>query len=358
MKKVAILNFQYTTKNYGAVLQAAALEHTCRKLGHEAWHLDYIGKPRFSLKSEVGQLLRKLGLRRTPKAQRVANKKTFERFRNGFIKRTQRIQSPREFSAIASEFDAAIVGSDQVWRPAFAIDALAFFLGYVPQGIDRIAYAASFGTASWEQIENTVLTEAVRRELKLFKAISCREDSGVEICKDVFGVEAAHVLDPLLLVDGQFFHNILGKSSRKSSANLIYYKLDSSPEFVQDLEVISSDFGSDAVNIYFKNSNVLAFNEVPDWLTMILDAEVVITDSFHCICLALRFGKEVIFCPNEKRGRTRLDSLFRMFDIELEQLAIDLKTPMFKLVGHGDINAILEKQRLKSIEFLSEALNG
>jgi hypothetical protein len=50
MKKVGILNFQYSTHNYGAVLQAAALEHICRQLGHEAAHLDCIARPKVSLK--------------------------------------------------------------------------------------------------------------------------------------------------------------------------------------------------------------------------------------------------------------------------------------------------------------------
>ncbi|MDY7116707.1 hypothetical protein RAN53_10125 [Halomonas sp. SSL-5] len=114
MKKVGILNFQYSTHNYGAVLQAAALEHICRQLGHDARHLDYMAKPKVSLKGRVGQLLRKLGLRKTPKANQVANEEAFERFRQSFLNRTPRITSRQQFSTVAKEFDATIVGSDQV----------------------------------------------------------------------------------------------------------------------------------------------------------------------------------------------------------------------------------------------------
>lgn len=80
MKKVGILNFQYSTHNYGAVLQAAALEHICRQLGHEARHLDYMAKPKVSLKERVGQLLRIFGLGESPKANLVADEVVFESF--------------------------------------------------------------------------------------------------------------------------------------------------------------------------------------------------------------------------------------------------------------------------------------
>lgn len=357
MKKIGILNFQYSAHNYGAVLQAAALEHTCRQLGHEPWHLDYVPERKVPLKSRVGQLLRQLGLRKTSQANRVANGKAFERFRQSFLNRTSRIKSPKQFEAIAMEFDAAIVGSDQVWRPTFARDPLAFFLGYVPNGVDRIAYAASFGKAEWEQADDIVLTEAVRQELQKFKAVSCREESGVQICRDVFGVGSEHVLDPLLLVDDPFIEKIVAKSSILHGDKLVYYKLDSSSEFQQDLKVLGKELDTDAVNIYLKDSKVREYREVPDWVALIRNSEVVVTDSFHCICLALRFGKEVIFCPNEKRGQTRLDSLFRMLNIDAERLSGDLETPMFKLTGYGNIDSTLGNLRSHSVQFLMEALN-
>src|SRR5690606_30988210 len=131
-----------------------------------------------------------LGLRKATDVVHVANTEAFERFRQDFLKRTRRITSPKQFFAVASEFDAAVVGSDQVWRPVLAKDTLAFFLKYVPEGVDRIAYAASFGSGAWEEADDIVLTEAVRRELRRFKAVSCRELSGVEICKETFGARA------------------------------------------------------------------------------------------------------------------------------------------------------------------------
>jgi len=298
-------------------------------------------------------LLRKLGLRKEFKPKKAGNEEAFERFRCNYLTRTRRLISRSDFFLIAAEFDAVVVGSDQVWRPEYTNDAIAYFLAYVPNGVGRVAYAASFGKATWDPESYPSLTDQARSELKKFKAISCREQSGVHICKDVFGVAAEQVLDPLLLVDQLFIDGIITRSSVVQGSKLIYYKLDSTVNFEEDLEAVSNEIGSDAVNIYLKGRE---FREVPDWVAFIRFSEVVLTDSYHCICLALRFGKKVIFCPNEKRGQTRLDSLFNLLNIELEPLELELKTPMYKLVAPDDIETIINKERLRSREFLIEAL--
>jgi hypothetical protein len=358
MKKVGILNFQYSNHNYGAVLQAAALEHICNELGHKATHLDYRAVSKPTVKKRIGKLLRQLGLRKTPKARHVANEAAFERFRQDFITRTQRINSPTEFTAASRKFDVVIVGSDQVWRPAYSKDPITFFLKYVPSDVDRIAYAASFGTSTWEHADDVILTRKIGLELQQFKAISCREESGVAICKDLFDVPSVHVLDPVLVVDDFFYESIFSKSSIKYPAKIVYYKLDVTSDFREDLKVLSSNIGSDAVNLYSKNHNGFEYQEVADWLSLIRLSEVVVTDSFHCVCLALRFGKEVIYCPNDKRGATRLDSLFLKFDLELIALKIKLKTSMFRINRLSDINAILESERGSSLKFLENELSS
>lgn len=162
----------------------------------------------------------------------------------------------------------------------------------------------------------------------------------------------------MLLVDDSFFEKVVNNSAIQTDAKLVYYKLDSSPEFQEDLKAVGEELGSEAVNIYLKDSSVREYREVSDWVALIRNSEVVVTDSFHCICLALRFGKEVIFCPNEKRGQTRLDSLFNMLNVDADPLAIQLKTPMFKLVRRGDISVTLEGLRSHSMKFLADSLNS
>ena len=69
MKKIGIINYQYSTHNYGAVLQAAALHHFIRnELDLEPEHINYIPRndlPKWytKIKSRARELLMALKLK-------------------------------------------------------------------------------------------------------------------------------------------------------------------------------------------------------------------------------------------------------------------------------------------------------
>jgi len=350
--KIGILNFQYSKHNYGAVLQAAALEFTLKELGHNVIHIDFEPKAKKTLRSIIGKLLRSLKIVKS-NSLKVNNSEAFENFRNNFISRTNKINSSKAFYNLAKEFDAIIVGSDQVWRPRMSSDLMAFFLSYVPESVTRISYAASFGVADWELANGSNITKKARRELKKFKAISCRELSGVQICKNTFGVDSVHVLDPLLLVDFSFYQQLMNKEIKDNSP-IVYYKLDNNDLFVA---VIKKLYDEKPRNIYFKNSINLEYEEVTTWLNYLYNSNTIITDSFHCICLGLIFSKEVIYSPNPKRGQARLDSLFSMLKISTHLVNDDKSIPLYKLEMDHNMHDYLKEKRIEDILFIKEALS-
>ncbi|MDK9688100.1 polysaccharide pyruvyl transferase family protein [Halomonas sp. LC1] len=355
MRKLGILNFQYSNHNYGAVLQAAALEYLLIAKGYDVRHIDY--QP--LKKKGVKKLLINLIKRYVP-INKNKNEEVFEHFRKKFLHRTEVVTSPSKFSKIATAFDIVIVGSDQVWRPSFSGDPVGFFLGHVPQGIRRVSYAASFGLDSWEQISDKSLTEYIKGELIKFDKISCREDSGVSICSDVFQIDSVHVLDPLLLVDQSFFDNILNESKLKNSAQknpkVVFYKLDSSDEFEKDLSIIGDKLKCVPVNLYSTDKVAREFRPVDDWVSMICDSEVIVTDSYHCVCIGLRFNKKILFCPNDKRGKARLDSLFRQLDVKVIPFEGGTKLDFYFLEKSESFMNSFEKARINSIDFLDQSL--
>jgi hypothetical protein len=319
-KKIGILNFQYSEHNYGAVLQAAALEFTLKRLGYNAEHINFIPKNKFRLKSKLKDLLVRIKIIKPEVKNRYKNDVVFEDFRNSFLTRSKKIETEEQFHQLGEFYTAIVVGSDQVWRSKMTPNPATFFLKYVPNHVERIAYAVSFGAAKWELDKDDPITKMAKEETKRFKAISCRESSGVDICNDVFGVSGIHVLDPLLLVDDEFIEKVI-ENAKPSSSNLVYYKLGSDEDFKEELAALEKIYNSNAKNIYTRDDGSNEYEDVSQWMRNIYDSEVVITDSFHCICLGLRFGKEVIYYPNPERGQARLDDLFRLFSIKTEQLA-------------------------------------
>lgn len=353
--QVGILNFQYSKHNYGAVLQAAALEYTIDSLGYDVKHIDFQPVAKSTIRSNVGKILRKLKLGRWSKSK-ILNEEAFEVFRNKFVRRTVKIHTKKEFRNLTKNMDAVVVGSDQVWRSRMSGDVLAFFLAYVPKKVKRVSYAASFGSLEWEASDDKKLTKRITRELKLFEGISVRESSGVDICKEVFNVEAMHVLDPLLLVDNGFYNKVISSSNNVEKSDVVYYKLDTDSVFYNDLQIIGEHYTAKPKNLYLKEASPDSYQEVSDWLKMIYNSKVVITDSFHCICLALIFDKIVIYCPNQVRGQARMDSLFEMFDIELNSIKFNVSSEMYLLSKPKTIDLILKEKREESLDFLVKIL--
>jgi hypothetical protein len=320
--RVALLNFHFSNNNYGAVLQAAALQYVLSKINVQAENIDISIEYNFF----VLRALKKIKNYYEAYKKNIVfrNTKVFEEFRNQWINRTNvKFYSMKDLYEFKFDYDAYIVGSDQVWRPKYIKKFYsAYFLSFVPENTKKIAYAASFGLDFWEERDNKILTKKVSSWLRKFDVISVREKSGKAICKELCGIEPEHVIDPTLLAGKDFFNKIIKeKRTPKQSENIVYYKLDSTNDFQVFLEQIEKILGIESENIYHnriqkKNLIIKEYLEVPLFLAKIRDAKLVVTDSFHCICFAILFNKPFVYYPNENRGLTRVNSLFESLKIK------------------------------------------
>ncbi len=366
--KIGVLNFQHSDQNYGAVLQAAALQSILASIGQTSEHINLIPQDRTLFRrflQNSAQFTKSiLGIiESAPKSKEV-----FESFRIKYINRTKNTyRSNEDLKNEDFHYDAVIVGSDQVWRPPTANNLLeSYFLSFAKKDVKKIAYAASFGVDYWPKENDAVLTEKVSELAKRFHRISTREDTGVEICKRHFDVEANQVLDPVLAVGREFFQNIISNEVSEPNdkyADLVYYKLDIDNTFLTCIDEISDAIDYSAENIYYLyKGKSRYYNSVPDWLSKIRNSNLVITDSFHAVCIAILFNKEFICCANKRRGLARLESLLKMLKIE-NRIHYELDSTKIKNILNSPIdyiktNSILETKRVFSIEFLKNALEN
>ena len=366
--KVGILNFHYSDRNYGAVLQAAALENILQEMDYDAEHIDFIPinnntNKLNSVKRKVGNMLRFVGLKKKVLIHEdIKNSVVFEIFRDNWITRTeQTFRSSEDLKAIKDKFISVIVGSDQVWRPHYTKDnSLIYFLSFLSPKTKRISYAASFGVDTWDEPNN--LTEKIRKELSLFDAISVRESSGVKLCSELFSIQAEHVLDPTLLVNEEFFNKIIGSTYTKEPSDMVYYKLDIDSGFIDGVKKIAVTNNYSYENIFYKRSgNTFSYTSVPEWLLKIKNSKLVITDSFHCVCFSIIFNKPFIYYPNESRGVTRIKSLLEMLGLEDRMCLTNdmLMEPSFvnNTIDYDDVHSKLKLYRQHSLTFLKEALS-
>ncbi|MFO6492280.1 polysaccharide pyruvyl transferase family protein [Hafnia alvei] len=376
-RNVGIINFQYSDHNYGAVLQAAALENFLNSKGIKALHIDYVSEPietKQDILSVMKYVFRKTGLTVILKKllgkpiiikHAIRNEKVFEDFRHKWVQRTQRFKCVDELSNTELCFDAVIVGSDQVWRPKMftrLCDYKVYFLSFLPDSVTRISYAASFGVDNWE-IESSNITNDIRSYISKFSAVSVRESSGKNICKDVFDADAEVVLDPTLLIGSDFFEQIIKKehSDDLELKEIVYYKLDVDDEFLKNITKLGHVLSKSVTNIYYnKTKSGYEYYSVSDWLNNIKKSEIIVTDSFHCVCFSILFKKEFLCCVNESRGLSRLQSLLSLLNIN-DRICFsseDFSTKLNSLepIDYENVEQHLLRLRESSERFLMNSL--
>lgn len=308
--KVGILTLPLNT-NYGGILQTYALQTLLMRMGHEVYVIERqkelpIELPLYRIPFIYGKRIVKniLGRKCTIFYEQKVNREQpfIRKYTDEFIRKYICLKRYNKLSSIKSnEYDAIVVGSDQVWRPNyFGIrDITQAYLDFaVGWDIKRIAYAASFGTEEWEYTLSQ--TKKCNRLLSLFDAVSVREDSGVDLCKKKLGVEAEHVLDPTMLLSKEDYINLfISAHTPKSKGNLLCYILDETEEKNNLLKRIVDEKRLVPFSVKSKNDDVdsLISDRVQppleQWLRGFYDADFVFTDSFHaCVFSILPINKQ------------------------------------------------------------------
>ena len=222
--KIAILT-QPLKSNYGGLLQAYALQKSLSKLGHDATTVNRFFLPKTKLKVLENFIKRVLlvyikgrkdievfPLQPSKKEQEIMATNTSAFIKNN-IALTKTISSTVELEEMIEEYDAFVVGSDQVWRPKYSPSIYNYFLDFIekdnPKKVKKLSYAASFGVDSWEFTPEE--TSKCSSLIKNFDAVSVREDSGVALCKTYLGATATHVLDPTLLLSKEDYLKLIEK---------------------------------------------------------------------------------------------------------------------------------------------------
>ena len=375
--KIGILTLPLHT-NYGGILQAYALQTVLERMGHEVvvfdtpnkmplpplWKLPLSFVKRTLLKS-MGRIDRIFIERYNNSVQPIITKEI-----QPFIDEKIHRKVFANFSKIgAREFDAIVVGSDQVWRSIYFVPMwlgfpienayLSFTKGW---NLKRISYAASFGTDKWEYNEEQTLHS--REALQMFDAVSVREENGVKLCKQYFDVDALHVLDPTMLLDvNDYIELFKQKQTPKSKGNLLNYVLDETDEIESLIKKVASmkKMVPFAVNNPYEGDNTKPLNQrikpsVEAWLRGFYDADFVITDSFHACVFSIIFKKQFIVIGNKERGMARFESLLKMFG--LEERLVDEKVDVNNLypIDYDKVYNLYGQLKERSLHFLSENL--
>lgn len=356
--KVAIVT-QPLGLNVGGMLQNLALQQALRSLGHESVTIRYqiAGPGLKDLARIAARNVRTLLRRLSGRADRMLYLCDLRPSRANlrFISRHIACTPGCGSYAPVEDAGAYVVGSDQVWRPRYNVGTLPdMFLRFAAgQKVRRVAYAASFGVGTREYDE--ALIALCSPLLAAFDAVSVRERSGVELCRDMLGrADAAFVADPTMLLTADDYRRICADIPVSGSRRVVSYILDLNTDKRTACRTFARTLGAPLRDLAPRAT-------APDrWLAAIRDAAFVVTDSFHGTVFAIIMGKPFAVLANDKRGNSRLLSLLDSVGLadRVVTSPADIDRIAAAPVDYAAVADIVARMRHESFDFLKKSLNS
>lgn len=322
----AILNM-WNGVNYGANLTAFALQQAVKRLGYTSVLINPAH----------------------PSMNEVYFGSTFEDFAKKHLVTSELY--PVNGLAKANELsDRFIVGSDQVFRFEYNDSRNHYFLNFIDYEKVKIAFSASFGKNDFTCPEQFV--ERYRCWLSRFDDISTRELSGVDICQKKFNVPAQCMIDPVFTLDKATLDELVGESKLQDKDYLLAYVLDDNEELNKTIAMIAEQKGLKVVRIN------LGGHTIPDWLYLIKNASYVITDSFHGLCFAIIFNRQVRCLINVNRGADRFISIQTMLELPKSVLFSEPNSLLEEQhIDYDTVNAYIKARAAECMRHLEYVMN-
>ena len=320
--KVSILTYHWED-NYGATMQAYATYRAVKESGHTPEFIDLRLPYAPSLKSRLV-----FGLKRYR-----FNSFRKKHFRNLTDKTYRSVEELRRNPPAS---DCYLVGSDQTWNPQIGKKLLpAFFLTFGDDSVRRVTYATSIGLNQWEK-SPYISDSEIKKSLGRFHRILLREDSGIRIARETFGVEARQVVDPVLLFHS--YPELTGKI--RPSGEVITYKLINDEGFYDKARAVADTMHLPVRSIgsvrKTKGYRASYPESVEGWIRRIAGASLVLTDSFHGTVISLLYHRPFVVYIGSPNRITRIVSL-------LDQLGLSERI----LTGENTIGKILDTANKK-----------
>lgn len=365
--------------NYGGILQAWALQRTLDRLGFDA-RVDSTQAPLRRRQSSFVNTVKRIAVRLTPSSL-VPKAWTHQELRYAMggpllTFAPERIPMAPVLDDRAApipetlaEFDAFVVGSDQVWRPEY-VNVCSNMFDFLDEEDKRprLSYAASFGTATPnfppEQFKR--LGELSRQ----LTAVSVRESAGVKVCLDYWGVDAEQHVDPTFLIALADYRS-LATEARDAfpEGQFVDYILDSGAESQRTVSDVSRILSTTPLQLtpptpssyhqFRRDKKKYQRHSVEAWLGAITSSRYVVTDSFHGTVFAILSNTPFLAVVNHSRGASRFESLLETFG--LEDRLVEAGSSLTREIVLADIDwqsvsERIQSEQTRSIDYLQRAL--
>lgn len=367
-KKIALFS-PYCSQNYGTVLQAFALAKVIQELGADCEYITWKRYPegkkallKFMLKHpmfyyRLKKFLNKRAndldysfLSEPPYRETISKNEEFCKINTPV---NSQVYYFDELKGLESRYFSFIVGSDQTWSPSSLYQYSPHYLSFVKDHKKKNSYGCSMGTTS---IPNSFKRFA-KNNLISFSGLSCREQSNCTWLQESLKKEVTCVLDPTLLI-GRECWNQYFKPVPINSRYILCYILGEKETICEYAELLGHRYNIPVYYIltrpyYAQKKNVLSGIGCEEFLWLIDNCELLVTDSFHGSIFSINFNKNFIAFNKRKKGfdNGRLEEIVSLFGIDsCFHRDDDFNLP--NNIDYKTVNNILDKKREESLSYL------
>ncbi|MDR0958452.1 MAG: polysaccharide pyruvyl transferase family protein [Clostridiales bacterium] len=372
MKKVGLMTCYIN--NYGACLQAYALSKAIKNLGYTLEIVRYQGvraydnsMTKYIIKSIplVPILLHKMG---RGKGATYSCIKAFNKFRKNYLNFSEKIWfSAKDIFDNPPKYDILVCGSDQIWNPHLfnKNDYSVYFMDFAADA-KKIAYAPSIGISEYPSDRLPELKRLVNN----MDYLSVREAEGKKILETVTDKPVRHVLDPTLLLDKKEWAKIASKRLIDKPYIFCYIFGENvlTREFV---EYVAGKTGLPVYTVSYtdfmrnKKYNQVENAGPAEFVSLISNAELVITDSFHATAFSINTETKFYSLLRNNSGdknnmNSRIFSILNMVDLNERLIASkeDFPDDVLQNIDFRICSEKLATKRKEDIEYLKDALDN
>lgn len=354
---------RHSPSNYGSVLQALATTKIIEHLGHKCTIIDYVREDEKGIKSVLtalkskkewgNSLIKKILYIILRYPEELIAQIRFNKIRNKYLHLTRRYKTSKDLSTLQA--DIFMTGSDQVWGPTLnGKHDEAYFLSFVKEG-KKVAYAASFGRTDFT---SSIIME-YKRLLSTYDNIAVREDSAVQLLNEININCIGQVLDPTLLLTGKEWDTYTSKKNNIKGKYVLVYQLHNNPVLSDYAIKFANHVGlplyrvSPTFHQFKRGGKFLYLPDLGDFLSYIKNCSYFITDSFHGTAFAINFNRQFIEILPNNNTSSRNQSILRLTGLE-DRIITDYNDFSIykKRIDYSNVNAILEQERIKSLNIL------
>ena len=356
--KASIVTF-HCVPNYGAVLQAYALQKVLETMCDEVEVLDYRPKGLFlSYKNIVTNNFFSLVKSLYNLFPFLKKKYRFNKFIKHNIKLSK--ETFKKLENVNCNSDYIFLGSDQIWNPDILkkLDPVYFGMFSKKAGTIVSSYAASMGKTTLNKAEMNFFSVALRE----LDYISVRENEAERIIRSLSDKPISVDIDPTILAGSKAFNEFI--KIKKERPYVLLYSLNGRKEPLALAYKIAKYLDLDLVELsgvrkplYINNHKTIYDAGPEEFISYIHNAEYVITDSFHGCVFSILFHIPFVTMPPSERS-SRIINLLRVAGIENRIIYNFDRDVILNKIVWEKVDSNINDSRMKSLNYIRKVIGS